>query len=50
LDFLGYRLSPQGLSVAAQTLGRFAERAARLYEQERAGRAPPGALGAYLRR
>ena len=30
-DFLGYRLSPQGLSGAAQTLGRFAEHVARLH-------------------
>ncbi len=49
-DFLGYRLSPRGLAVARQTWQRFAERAARLYEQERAGRSPPGALGAYVRR
>jgi RNA-directed DNA polymerase len=49
-DFLGYRLSPQGLAVAEQTRQRFVERAARLQEQERTGRAPPGALGSYVRR
>ena len=48
--FLGYRLSPQGLSVAKQTRERFAERAARLQERERAEREPPGALGALVRR
>lgn len=49
-DFLGYRLSPQGLSVAKQTRDRFAERAARLQERERTGRASPGSLGQYVRR
>ena len=49
-EFLGYRLSPQGLAVARPTWQRFAERAARLQERERAGRAPPGSLGAYVRR
>ena len=49
-DFLGYRLSPKGLAVAKQTLERFAERAARLQERERVGRASSGALGAYVRR
>jgi hypothetical protein len=49
-DFLGYRLSPQGLLVAKQTRERFVERAARLCERERTGKSPPGALGAYLRR
>jgi hypothetical protein len=49
-DFLGYRLSPNGLTVARQTWKRFVERATRLYEQECAGRIPPGALGAYVRR
>ena len=49
-EFLGYRLSPRGLAVAQQTRERFAARAARLQEQERAGRKPPGTLGAYVRR
>jgi hypothetical protein len=39
-EFLGYRLSPNGLTVAKQTVERFAERATRLYERERTGRAP----------
>lgn len=49
-DFLGYRLGANGLAVTNRTWQRFAERAARLQEQERSGRAPPGALGAYVRR
>jgi hypothetical protein len=32
-DFLGYHFGPEGLSVAKATLGKFVERAARLYEQ-----------------
>jgi retron-type reverse transcriptase len=40
-DFLGYRLSPQGLAVARQTRQRFAECVAQLQERERSGRAPP---------
>ena len=32
-DFLGYRISPDGLSVAQPTLDRFVEKATRLYEQ-----------------
>ena len=49
-DFLGYRPSPNGLTVAQQTRKRFVERVTRLYEQERAGRRRPGALGVYVRR
>jgi hypothetical protein len=49
-DFLGYRMGPGGLAVAQLTRERFAARAARLQEQERAGRQPPGTLGAYVRR
>jgi hypothetical protein len=49
-DFLGYHLSPRGLVVAQGTRDRFAVRAARLQEQERFGRKPPGTLGAYVRR
>ncbi len=48
--FLGYRLHPGGLRVAEDTRKRFVARAHRLYERERAGREPPGALGAYVRR
>ncbi len=32
-DFLGYRLSPQDITVAEPTWQRFLERALRLYEQ-----------------
>jgi RNA-directed DNA polymerase len=32
-DFLGYRFSPRGLSLALQTIERFKARLARLYEQ-----------------
>ena len=39
-DFLGYRLSPQGITVAEATWGRFCERALRLYERDR--REPSG--------
>jgi hypothetical protein len=49
-DFLGYRLGPKGLALARQTVGRFVERATRLQERERSGRASPGALGEYVRR
>jgi hypothetical protein len=49
-EFLSYRLTPQGLSVAKQTRERFSERAVRLYEQEGTGRASSGALGQYVRR
>ena len=41
-DFLGF--GPEGLSVARKTLGNFAERALRLYEQE------PTRLGEYVER
>ena len=49
-DFLGYRFSREGLSVAPATLKRFIEKTARLYEQEQ--RNPQGVpvLGAYVRR
>ncbi len=49
-DWLGYHLSPAGLSLAAKTIHNFATRLTRLYEQE-SGR-PNGAirLGQYVRR
>ena len=49
-DFLGFRLSPQGITVAKATWERFCERALRLYEQDR--REPGGSprLDAYVRR
>jgi len=34
-DFLGFRLSPRGVTVAAATWERFVGRALRLYEQDR---------------
>jgi len=49
-DFLGYRVSPSGLTVAEETLRRFVARVTRLYEQ---GRGRPGGsapLGSYVRR
>ena len=50
-DFLGYRFQSDGLiGVARQTITRFVERATRLQEQERSGRAALGAFGAYVRR
>ncbi len=49
-DFLGYRLSREGLRLAKATIQRFVARATRLYEQERAGAGAPDALGMYVRR
>lgn len=46
-DFLGYPFTPQGLRIAPACAERLLMKAHRLYEQERAGRKPPGALGAY---
>ncbi|MEO8326954.1 MAG: hypothetical protein ABI618_13955 [Nitrospirota bacterium] len=37
-DFLGYRFSPEGLTVARKTVEQFVTRAHRLYEQERGRR------------
>jgi RNA-directed DNA polymerase len=45
-DYLGYRFGRAGLSLAAPTVARFRDRAARLYEQERSG--GPAALGRYV--
>src|SRR5262245_38171132 len=45
LDFLGYHITPHGLSVAEETLRRFVARVTRLYEHERSrpdGSAPLG--------
>ena len=49
-DFLGYRLSPDGITVAEATWKRFCERTFRLYEQDR--REPFGSprSDAYVRR
>ncbi|MCZ6685722.1 MAG: reverse transcriptase domain-containing protein [Candidatus Dadabacteria bacterium] len=49
-DFLGYNISPEGLSLAKKTIENFIGRAIRLYEQEpREGFASPQ-LGLYVRR
>ena len=47
-DFLGYHVSPTGLTVARQTVTRFVTRVTQLYEQER--ETPDGAsrLGDYV--
>ena len=49
-DFLGFRLSPDGIAVATATWTRVSERALRLYEQDR--REPCGSprLDGYVRR
>ncbi len=44
-DFLGYHISPEGLSLAKKTVGNFIERAARLYEQEPEGGVSSHRLG-----
>jgi RNA-directed DNA polymerase len=49
-DFLGYRFSRAGLSVAPATVDRFIAKAARLYEQERCNPAGVPLLGPYVRR
>jgi hypothetical protein len=49
-DFLGYHLSPRGLSVAPATMARFLDRVHRLYEQERGKHDDSPLLGAYVRR
>ncbi len=49
-DSLGYRLSPNGLTVAKRTWKRFVERATRLYEQERGKPEGFPPLGACLHR
>jgi RNA-directed DNA polymerase len=49
-DFLGYRFSPAGLTVAKQTIANFIEKASRLYEQERGAVSAAVALEMYVRR
>ena len=49
LDFLGYPIRPDGISVASKTLERFVSRAARLYEREPVATTAPR-LGPYVRR
>jgi len=49
-DFLGYHFSPDGLSVAKQTIANFIEKASRLYEQERSAVSAVSPLEMYVRR
>jgi hypothetical protein len=50
-DFLGYRVSPKGLAVSAETKARFVERVRRLYEQHAGGdNKVPSPVGKYVRR
>ena len=49
-DFLGYHFSPEGLSVAKNTIERFIARAIRLYEQEREEPCGSPLLGLYAKR
>ena len=49
-DFLGYHISPEGLSLAKKTIGNFIERATRLYQQEPEGGVSSHQLGLYVRR
>jgi len=44
-DFLGYHISPEGLSLAKKTIENFIARAARLYEQETGSLMTPIGLG-----
>jgi len=48
-DFLGYHITPQGLSVAPATWAKFCDRAYQLYEQERGKPGGFPRLGAYVR-
>ena len=49
-DFLGYRLSPEGITVAEANWQRFVERALRLYEQDRGKPCGSPRLDEYVRR
>lgn len=49
-DFLGYRFSRDGLTVAHATVERFLERLSRLYERGRERPDGLSVLGAYVRR
>ncbi len=49
-DLLGFRFSPEGLSVAEKTIEKFLARAVRLYEQEPGGSFGSPLLGLYVRR
>lgn len=47
-DFLGYHISPEGLSIANKTVENFIGRAIRLYEQEPEGGVSSHRLGLYV--
>ena len=49
-DFLGYHFSPEGLSVAENTIEKFHARAVRLYEQEQEEPCGSPLLGLYVQR
>ena len=49
-DFLGYHISPEGLSLAKKTVENFIARAARLYEQEPGEPSGSYRLGLYVNR
>ena len=49
-DFLGYRFSPAGLTLAKKTIANFIEKASRLYEQKRNAVSAATALEMYARR
>ena len=49
-DFLGYHISPEGLSLANKTVENFIARSARLYEQEPREPNDSSRLGLYVRR
>ncbi len=49
-DFLGYRFTRAGLSVARKTIENFLEKASRLYEQECRAALPATALEMYVKR
>jgi RNA-directed DNA polymerase len=49
-DFLGYHISPEGLSVARKTVENFIERSARLYGREPEGGVSSPRLGLYVKR
>ena len=49
-DFLGYHISPEGVSVARKTVENFIERSARLYEREPRGGVSSPRLGLYVKR
>jgi hypothetical protein len=49
-DFLGYHFGPEGLTLAAKTIGQFVARALRLYEQEPGVASSHPRFGRYVRR